>query len=798
MSHENVPIKEPSTALFIMGKVVDSDTDAPLDYATISLFKTADKSLVDGNITDEKGAFKLEVKPGNYYATIEFLAYQKQTIENISVKRGAGNVNLGIISLSPEAAALEEVLVTAEKSEMVMALDKKVFNVGKDLASRGGSAADLLDNVPSVAVDIDGNVSLRGNESVRILVNGKPSSLVNSANGLRSLQASMIERIELITNPSARYEGEGTAGILNIILKKEQEKGFNGSFDLTAGVPSTYGVALNLNYRTKKLNFFTNYGIRYRRGPGISTLYQEVSRNDSTFITKQESDRDRGGLSNNFRFGADYFFNSKNTLTTAFSYRISDDNNSATTTYEDFIFNLDNPVGVTIRTDDEREDESKLEYSLTYRKTFDEKDRKLTIDLRYQDEEEEEGSDLENRFFNAELSPNGIPNLFQQSNNKESSNQLIIQVDYVHPFSKDHKFEAGLRSSFRNIDNDYLVEELTDGEWLPLEGLSNNFQYDENIAAAYLQYGNKINKFSYLVGFRMEYSDVSTKLLQTNKLNERDYFTPIPTLHLSYDLPQNNAVQLSYSRRLRRPRFWDLNPFFTFSDNRNYWSGNPDLDPEFTNSFELGHIKYWDKGSLSSSAYYRHTTGKIERIRTVNEEGNSITQPMNLSTEDAYGFEFTASYNPAKWWRINGDFNFYRAITDGTNLGQSFESDFYTWSARGSSKFTIKKKTDIQLTYRYRAPQQTTQGSRKAMYNVDIAASRDILKDKGTLSLSVRDVFNSRRWRYIYEGENFFTEGDSQWRARSVVLTFNYRLNQKKKRGGYRGGRGGNGGGEGF
>ena len=790
-----------SANIVLMGKVIDADSDLPLEYATVSLFNPTDKTLIDGTITDEKGHFKLDIKPGDYYATIEFLAYQTQTIENISATRGK-NINLGIITLATEASALEEVLVTAEKSQMIMTLDKKVFNVGKDLSARGGNAADLLDNVPSVQVDVEGNISLRGNESVRILVDGKPSGLVSSANGLRNLQANMIDRVEVITNPSARYEAEGTAGIINIILKKNRAKGLNGSFDFNIGYPDNYGIAFNLNYRTKKFNFFTNYGVRYRKGPGESSLHQEVIRNDSIFITDQKSDRRRGGLSNNFRFGADYYFNTKNILTTALSYRISDDDNFATTTYNDYLYlpnmgttlnlpfgtSIATPIGITTRTDDEREDESKLEYALTYRRTFEQKDREFTMDVRYQDNVEEEGSDLVNRFFTPELTPNGIPDLFQESNNKEQERQLIVQTDYVHPFNKESKFEAGLRASFRNINNDYLVEELADGKWESLEGLSNIFDYDEHIYAAYLSYGNKLGKFSFLVGERLEYSRVSTHLITTNQLNDRDYLSPITTVHLTYDLPKDNAVQLSYSQRIRRPRFWDLNPFFTFSDNRNFFSGNPDLDPEFTHSMELGHIKHWEKGSLNSAAYYRYTTGKIQRIRRLDEEkGTFVTQPENLSTENAFGFEFNASYNPFKWWRLNGDFNFFRAIVDGTNLGASFESDTYSWFVRGSSRFKIKKKTDLQIRYNYRAPLLTTQGKRKSIYTIDLAASRDILKDKATLTLSIRDLFNSRRRRYISEGELFYSEGDFQWRARQAILTLNYRLNQKKQRARQRG-----------
>jgi len=524
---------------------------------------------------------------------------------------------------------------------MQLALDKKVFNVGKDLSSRGGSAVEILDNVPSVQVDIEGNISLRGSSNVRILVDGKPSGLVGTGgSGLRSLQANMIEKVEVITNPSARYEAEGMAGIINIILKKEVKKGLNGSFEVTAGVPKVLGTAANLNYRTSKLNFFVNYNIRQREGPGVGSLYQEVFRSDTTFITEQDNKRLRGGLSQTVRLGADYFFNEKNTLTTSFSYRISDDKNFAETRYDDYINSLDNLVESSIRTDDEKEDETKLEYAIDYEKKFDREGQSWKTRISYQDNIEEEGSILENRFLDGTLF------LEQESNNKERENTLIFQSDYVVPFSKDQKFEVGGRASIRNIDNDFLVEELRDNVWEPLEGLSNNFQYDEKIYAAYVIYGDKIDNVSYQVGLRPEYTDVNTTLLTTNEENPRDYVNLFPSAFLGYEFGKNNTLQLSYSRRVRRPRFWDLNPFFTFSDNRNFFSGNPDLDPEFTDAFELGHLKFWDKASLSSAVYYRYTTGVIERIQVVNPDGTSVTKPQNLSTRNAYGLEFNGSYNP--------------------------------------------------------------------------------------------------------------------------------------------------------
>lgn len=769
----------------LKGQVIDSDSGSPLDYATVSLFRSGGE-LVTGTITESDGTFLLEAVPGTYSIKVEFLAYQPLTISDI-VLAPREQKDLGVLKVSPEAAALEEVVVTAERSQMQLSLDKKVFNVGKDLSSRGGDAAELLDNVPSVQVDVEGNVSLRGNGNVRILVNGRPSGLIgDGAGGLRNLPANLIDRVEIVTNPSARYEAAGTAGIINIILKKDKRKGLNGSFDFTAGHPDNYGTSINLNRRSNKLNFFTNLGVNYRQGPGDGSLYQETRNDNITLISLQNNERLRSGIGGSFRFGADYFLNDRNTLTTAFSYRRGNDDNENTTTYRDFLNDLSNPTAIEIRTDEEDEEDSELEYSLSYKLTFpDQKGRELTADIRFQDETESEGSILTNRFLNPDRTPADRQDLRQRSANTESENLLIFQSDYIHPFGEDHQMEAGVRASVRNIDNNFLVEEFDNdnNQWFSLDGLSNDFQYDEEIYAAYLTYGKKLGRFSFQAGLRPEYSRVITRLVTTNEVNDRDYLNLFPTAHLNYELPNQNQVQISYSRRIQRPRFWDLNPFFTFTDNRNFFSGNPNLDPEFSHSFELSYVKYFGKGSLSSSLYYRHTTGVIQRIRVVDEFGNSNTRPENLATEDSYGLDMTGSYDIADWWRFNADFNFFYFQTDGSNVDASFGAENFTWFTRGTSRFTIDKELDLQVRFNYRAPQQQAQGTRRSMASVDLAASRDIWKDKATLTFGVRDLFNSRRWRYTFEGANFFTEGDRRWRVRQITLTLNYRLNQDKKRG---------------
>ncbi len=782
----------------VKGQIVDAITNAPLEFATISLFSKRDSSVVGGNLSDENGNFDIKATGFRMYAVIEFIGYERKLIDNVKLDKdqmraGIREIDMGIIQLGQDGIELDEVEVRADKSETQFSLDKRVFNVGKDLANKGGTAQEILDNVPSVTVDIEGVVSLRGSTGVRILVNGRPSNLASAdnANSLRQIPASMIEKIEVITNPSARYEAEGMSGIINIILKKEDRSGFNGSIDVSAGFPGNAGVGLNLNYRKGKINWFASYGLNYRTNPGTGLLYQELDARDTLFITNQTRDSERKSLSNTFRGGIDYYISEKETLTGAIQYKISDEDNFAEYVYNDYYETIDNLIGVSNRTDDEFENESGLEYSLNYRKEFSSRKHTLNITASYEDDLETEGSKL-NEIFDSKID---IPdfNLEQQTNNSEGSKQWLAKADYVKPLGKDHQYEFGVRSSFRTITNDYLVEDKVGDVWIDDINISNNFIYNEDIYAAYAQYGNRLGKFSYQIGLRGEYGKIRTELKQNNEINNRDTFNLFPSAFLNYEINEGNKLQINYSRRIRRPRFWSLNPFFTLSDRRNFFSGNPNLNPEYTDSYELNYLKFWEKATFTSGIYYRHTKGAIERVRYVNDDGTTTMLPENLAEREDFGLEFIVSYSALKWLRLDANVNAFRSVTDGTNLDDSFEADAFTWRGSMSTKFSFWK-SDLQIRTNYRAPRVTVQGKNKSITSIDVGWSKDFLKRKNaTLTLSIRDLLNSRKRRYENFGDNFYREGEFQWRSRSINLNLNYRINQRKQRkrkGGFGGGGG--------
>ena len=733
-------------------------------FATVAITDPETEEIITAANTDMDGKFELQTESEDFEVKITYVGFAEKRLRDFSMTDRI--LDLGEIQLLEDVELLDEVLVVAERSTTEIQLDKRVFNVGKDLNARGGSALNVLENVPSVQVDVEGNVSLRGSNGVRILINGRPNGLVgDGGQGLRALTADMIEKIEVVTNPSARYEAEGAAGVINIVLKKDRSKGFNGSFDINGGIPESYGGAANLNYRSGKLNWFANYGLNFRSRLGRSSIEQDLFTDNGVFRTEQIGRRDRSGLNHNFRAGVDYNFDEKTSLTLAGRYNIGNDDNLNTTTYLDFLDG--NFLERTIRTDVEKEAEEETEVSLSFRKEFTSKEHVLTADIRYQDEVETEGSDLENTIF-ADLESNeGTLDLVQRSANRESNSNLIFQTDYQLPFGKNGKFEAGARIGIRSITNDFTVEELNNNIYETLPEFTNEFFYDENIYAAYLMYGNKKGALSYQFGLRPEYTGIKTELKTTGEVNERDFLNFFPSANLGYEFSEEKSLQFSYSRRISRPSFWSLNPFFTFSDDRNFWGGNPDLNPEFSHNLELGFLRIFERGSLFSAVYYRRTTGVTERIQRVNPDGTSITRPENLATQDNYGFELNANYKLAAWLKVNGDLNLFQ--------------ETFTWFTRATAQFDITKRTEGQIRFNYRAPRQTTQGRTRSIWRTDLAVSHEIFNGNGSLTLSVRDVFNTRIRRSVVRGVDFVRENQFQWQGTVVNMTMSYRIDQQKR-----------------
>jgi hypothetical protein len=782
----------------ITGRVLDQDNKLPLEYATLVLQRADDPSKVTGGITDIDGNFSVETAKGRYNIRVEYISYKSYRLDDQNI---TSDRDLGTISLQIDATQLDAVEVIGEKTTVEVRLDKKIYNIGKDITTSGGNVSDALNNVPSVTVDVDGAIALRGNNNVRILINGRPSALAGfgSADALRQLPADAIESVEVITSPSARYDAEGTAGILNIILRKEKTLGFNGTVNTTVGFPVASQVNTNLNLRTDKFNIFTTLGYSYREPPGNAFFDNTYTNGQFDRIT-EDRDISRTDQGFNANLGMEYFLTERSSVTGSFFTRFSDELDRTENNTQRFFNNaLDSR---TLRVEDENEEDTNYQVSLNYRNNFNEDGHELTVDLQYSKSDEAVLTDIEeNTTF-----PDDLLLAKELVEAGELQNEYLIQADYVLPMG-DSQFEAGYRGTFQQELTSFRLDTLNQitGNFDLNEALTNTFTYDENVHALYTQYGDKFGeRFSFLLGLRFENTVLkgeATSEFDTAQLEEllgedvdlnfdKNYPGLFPTLNLIYELRENENISVGYNRRINRPRGRFINPFPSRSSRTNIFQGNPDLDPSFANAFDVGYLKRWDKLTLTSSIYYQEETNSFE---VVQEETGQITSdgiriirsiPINLSTEQRYGAEAAVLYNPTKWLRLNGSFNFFGFDIDGVFNDTDFGTQNVSWFSRFSGKVSLPGKIDWQTNMFYRGPRENAQTKNRGILSIDLAFSKDILGDKGTIALNVNDLLNSRKRQSFTQTPFFTSDTEFQWRERQINLSFVYRINQKKERNG--------------
>ena len=777
----------------LTGKVIDASMDFPLEYASVSAKSIEDGSIINGRVTNREGMFSIKLEKGTYDLEIEYISFEVKYISNFTIDK---DTDLGTIKLRAKAGELGEVTVVAETTQVEVRLDKKIYTVGKDLTTAGGTVSDALGNVPSVTVDIDGAISLRGNNNVRILINGKPSSVAGFGDQdvFQQLPAEAIESVEVITSPSARYDAEGTAGIINIILKREKTLGFNGSIRGTLGDPKNTGAFIDLNLRTDNFNVFTSLGYTDRTRPGNAFFDTEFSNPELDFNRIIEvREYNRNGQNYNVNAGAEYFIDDMSSVTASLFARLGDDGDVTTNTNSRFVDGIENST--TVRIENELEDDESFQYSMNYEKRFDKenRDHKLTADIQYSSSNETKtGIINENQIL-----PSDSLVAFQDNLETEKRDSYLIQADYVKPMG-DAQFEAGFRGDYSDQSQGFLVQRqnLETGNLEIDEFVSSDFDFQQNITAVYTQYGNKFDKFSFLLGLRYEQTQLkgtTTPLVPENFDRNFDFDKNFggffPTVNLVYELGEDENITLGYNRRINRPRSWFLNPFPSQSSRVNVFQGNPDLDPSFANAFDLGYLKRWEKITLTSSIYYQRETDAFERVerdtgRRTEEDNIQINEniPINLSSEERYGAELGILYNPTKWLRTNLSFNYFRFQSEGSFEGIEYGATNESYFGRFSSNVILPWKIQWQTNAFYRGPRVNAQTETDPIASIDLAFSKDFLKDDNlTISLNVRDLFNSRKRDQFTIAENFTSNSSFQWRVRQVTATVVYRFNQQKR-----------------
>jgi len=773
----------------VTGTIIEKVSKQPLEYATITFVNAKNPKALGGGITNAKGEFDVDIYPGVYTIKAEFISFK---ISEIKDKQLTDNTNIGTIELAEDATQLNQVEVRAEKSTVEIKLDKKVYNVGQDLMVKGGTVSDVLDNIPSVSIDVEGNVLLRGNDNVRILIDGRPSNAISVSDALRLIPADAIDKVEIITNPSARYDAEGGGGIINILLKKGKNNGVNGTVILSAGSPENTGASTSFNIKSTESNIFGNLGYNKRNNPGNTKINQEnfdSGHNLTNYIEeRRKNDRQSEGFNGNF--GIELYTSKNSSWTNTLSLRKNSGLNPENVLYNNY--SVINGFLRTQRYNAQQNSSTNVEYATNFTQKFKKDGHKLTIDASFSQNRDDDSSSI---YGNGLLPVYSFISSERTLNDQKQSRNLL-QTDYVLPIGKGSQFEAGFRGDYSKLFTDYRIEEdLTNtGNFTINTAFTNTLDYQENVTAFYTQFGSKIKKFSYLLGLRYEDSKIKINQLTTQDFNTKKYSNLFPSVFLNYEISEGNNLTLSYSKRINRPRGRFINPFSSYSSNINLFQGNPDLNPTLIDAFDLGYLKKWNKVTLSTSLYHNRRKDAFQFVRY--ESGNFIdgnpviiSSPFNLANSYNTGFEFTLNYSPFKWWKMNGNFNFYNSETSGTftylkadNTTSTidFDNSAVTWTSRLTSKFNLPYKIDLQANGNYDAKQKTAQGTNKANASMNLAVSKDILKDKATIAFNINDVFNSRKRINEVELPNVNSYSEMQWRQRQFTLSFTYRFNKLK------------------
>lgn len=772
----------------ISGKIQDVETEKPIDYASFRLFSVKDSSVVAGIYTDVDGKFVLEQIPfGSYYAKITFLGYSPLTVDEIKITPTISVVNLGVLKMIQEKTTnLGEVKIVGQLDVLKTGIDKKIYNVGEDLSVKGGTANDVLNNVPSVEVDQEGNVTLRGDGSVTILIDGRPSSL-SGGNGktlLDALPAGSIERIEVVTNPSAKYDPDGTSGIINIVLKKNKLRGFNGLITANVGTGDFDGGnvadgSASLSFRNSKLNVFGSYSGRYMEGYRNNYSYLEQTfSSDSMLIIDQERIGTDQNFGHTFRIGSDFYLKARHQLGVSMTGNIGERNRYGDQSSVKSDMNSTRLANWQRIADDPTQSKN-IDANLNYKFDFKEDKGSFTLDMNQSlGNSEIQGYYDQNNF--ALYTDSIISRTRQQLSNSEKNNITSVQADFVFLLpQKKARIETGTKGIVRHLSVHTYSESFDFAQNAFYEDTLANFEYsyDEQVYSVYGIFGQELGKFKYQGGVRFEKAYQIPNLISDTTRIVNDYFNFFPSGHIRYALGEKTEMSLSYSRRINRAKSEDLNPFTNYADPYNLQRGNPYLQPEFINSYDLGISNERKKMNFSASVFYRHTVGVITRVKVFYPDNTSAVTFANLDESHSVGTEAVVVYKPYKWWRntfsVNANYTQYKD----DNTTANWNVGGFNWNAKYSGSVEFWNRTaSIQVNAAYNAPRITVQGTHQRRGPVDISGEKSFNSGKWTLGFRVSDIFNRQGFYMQVDQPGIHQEGSFKWMTRRVYLTFSYKF----------------------
>lgn len=775
----------------VKGTIRDSTTNGGIEYATVGLYRQGDSTLVNGIVTNPSGEFVLKGIPnGEFYLDVNFIGYIKKRVHNITITPQSAMVDMGPISLHPNITQIGDVEVIAQSNRVEYKIDKKVVNVSQDIAASGGTLVQVLESTPSVQVDVEGNVTLRGSGNFQLLIDGKPS-VIQGSEGLQQIPASAVQNLEIITSPSAKYDPDGNAGIINIIMKKQKNLGIGGVVNASIGTRNKYTGDFLLNFRKEKVNFFVGAEYanqkHYNKGEGERRTYERDPLTDdllSTTYQLMNSDGIFTRKSLNIKGGFDYAINEMSSLSLSAAMNDRSFERNFTTKnhwYDDpFLkdsFYLDNSKGT---------DQSRFyNINLDYQKKYDDKGHMLQTSLYYSAGNDEEAEEENVTETDADFIATGTEPIRTRSRTKQPEFSLRAELDYIRPIGSG-KLEAGLQSRWDKDESEYIFEDyqIEGNEWVYNDTISNTLDYLDAIQSAYAMFNGPLGKFEYQVGLRAEYDNRNLKQLTSDEDFRYEKFHFFPSFYLIRQLSEAHKVQFTFSRRIQRPDERDLNPFKEYRGSNNVFYGNPALTPEFTNSFELNYQYTFKKGFMSMETYYRGTTDKITRISGLDSlDGKQvfINTFTNADEDFSLGLEVMANMDLTKWWQLNLTGDLYHYELQGKIEGENVSSKSTTWRTNLNTTFKLKWDTRLQIMGIYNGPSITLQGQRDGFFVTNVALRKDFLKKQLTVTLSARDVFATGKFSFTSEGSNFYTYNKFTREAPVFLLSFAYRINNYKQ-----------------
>ncbi|MFY0254645.1 TonB-dependent receptor domain-containing protein [Chitinophaga sp. 30R24] len=762
----------------ITGKVADVASGKPIEYASVVLLKQTDSSMVTGAYTTPAGAFTFNnIAPGIYVLRVTFMGYEKSQ-KAVRVTEGK-NTFAGTLHLQAAGKVLNTVEIKAEKPAFSMQIDRQVFDAGSMINAAGGTGTDVLKNIPSVDVDIDDNITLRG-KSVTIYVDGKPSPFGDAKTALQMIPAESIDRVEVINNPSAKYEANGSGGIINIVLKKDKAIGYNVMVNMGAATRGEASGGINANLRLKRFNFFGNYNGRYEHITGSGFSYRQNLVPDSTntqYFSQSNRNQNNNG-NNGAKWGFDYFLNDHNTFTVSQGLNYNHSSNGDNI-YLNYMDNKKQTLRYGDRNNSGRSQNNNNNTNLNYKHTFNKQNQELTAYISYSN-----NSSISSSNYNTQYHIVGIdtlPNANRQNNAGKNGNRFWnIQSDYTSPVGKKGKLEAGVKTTLRYIDNDYTASlfDWTQKDFVISPTLSNQYNYEEDIYAGYVNFANAFGNLGYQVGVRAEQSQLKGYSITQDTTVNNHYFNLFPSVFLKYNMPknQNQSLVFNYSTRVDRPGFDQLLPYINNSDPQNIRTGNPDLKPALSHKFELSYSVYYPSSNnyLSTSTYYAQTNDNIDRISTLDTaSGITTTKPMNLATQQNVGANMSYSLNITKRWKVWANLNLeYNRLT-----GATINNENFSYGLNGNTQLRLPARFSVELSGHFRSPRIQPQGTFKAMNGMDLGIRKEFLKTKALVaSLSVSDILNSQQFSSHYATSTFIQDYDRKRTTRFVRLSIRYRF----------------------